>query len=211
MLRAMGNWIYDKDPYEALQWTRALDDFKVPSPAAAPPLPCPSTTLCCGCNATSAAGWPVQSACCCLAHATSEVCPAAGMVPPGATLPGAGRADGCTAVQARLSSGKDVFGPLIKQYLLNNPHKVGADRRSACSWQSGHGHKHSCRPAPRAAAALRELFAGGDGGGAGRGRRGAGGGGGAGHRGAAARQQFGGGGGGHGEDAPVEGQGRHDA
>jgi len=28
MLRAMGNWIYDKDPYEALQWTKALDDFK---------------------------------------------------------------------------------------------------------------------------------------------------------------------------------------
>lgn len=29
MLRAMGNWIYDKDPYEALQWTQALDHFKV--------------------------------------------------------------------------------------------------------------------------------------------------------------------------------------
>ena len=29
MLRAMGNWIYDKDPYEALQWTAALDSFKV--------------------------------------------------------------------------------------------------------------------------------------------------------------------------------------
>ena len=29
MLRAMGNWIYDKDPYEALQWTQALDNFKV--------------------------------------------------------------------------------------------------------------------------------------------------------------------------------------
>lgn len=29
MLRAMGNWIYDKDPYEALQWTQALDSFKV--------------------------------------------------------------------------------------------------------------------------------------------------------------------------------------
>ena len=29
MLRAMGNWIYDKDPYEALQWTQALEDFKV--------------------------------------------------------------------------------------------------------------------------------------------------------------------------------------
>jgi len=31
MLRAMGNWIYDKDPYEALQWTQALEDFKVHS------------------------------------------------------------------------------------------------------------------------------------------------------------------------------------
>lgn len=29
MLRAMGNWIYDKDPYEPLQWTAALDHFKV--------------------------------------------------------------------------------------------------------------------------------------------------------------------------------------
>ena len=29
MLRAMGNWIYDRDPYEALQWTQALDDFNV--------------------------------------------------------------------------------------------------------------------------------------------------------------------------------------
>lgn len=29
MLRAMGNWIYDKDPYEPLQWTAALDSFKV--------------------------------------------------------------------------------------------------------------------------------------------------------------------------------------
>ena len=29
MLRAMGNWIYDKDPYEALQWTEPLNAFKV--------------------------------------------------------------------------------------------------------------------------------------------------------------------------------------
>ena len=29
MLRAMGNWIYDKDPYEALQWTEPLTAFKV--------------------------------------------------------------------------------------------------------------------------------------------------------------------------------------
>jgi Zn-dependent M16 (insulinase) family peptidase len=53
MLRAMGNWIYDKDPYEALQWTQALDNFK-----------------------------------------------------------------------ARLSSGDDIFGPLITKFLLNNKHKV---------------------------------------------------------------------------------------
>ena len=54
MLRAMGNWIYDKDPYEALQWTRALDDFKVPCLLRhpAPPHPClipyPFTTFRCG-------------------------------------------------------------------------------------------------------------------------------------------------------------------
>lgn len=53
MLRAMGNWIYDKDPYEALQWTAALDQFKT-----------------------------------------------------------------------KLESGKDVFGPLIQKYLLDNNHKV---------------------------------------------------------------------------------------
>ena len=29
MLRAMGNWIYDKDPYEALHWTEPLNAFKV--------------------------------------------------------------------------------------------------------------------------------------------------------------------------------------
>lgn len=36
MLRAMGNWIYDKDPYEALQWTQALDNFKARGCSARP-------------------------------------------------------------------------------------------------------------------------------------------------------------------------------
>ncbi len=29
MLRAMASWIYDKDPFQPLQWTRDLEHFKV--------------------------------------------------------------------------------------------------------------------------------------------------------------------------------------
>ena len=30
MLRAMSSWIYDKDPFQPLQWTKDLEHFKVP-------------------------------------------------------------------------------------------------------------------------------------------------------------------------------------
>ncbi|KAK9810180.1 hypothetical protein WJX72_006221 [[Myrmecia] bisecta] len=53
MLRAMGAWIYDRDPFQPLQWTAPLEHFK-----------------------------------------------------------------------ARLASGEDVFGPLIRKYLLENTHRV---------------------------------------------------------------------------------------
>lgn len=29
MLRSMSSWIYDKDPFQPLQWTESLDHFKV--------------------------------------------------------------------------------------------------------------------------------------------------------------------------------------
>ena len=29
MLRSLSSWIYDKDPFQPLQWTDALDHFKV--------------------------------------------------------------------------------------------------------------------------------------------------------------------------------------
>lgn len=29
MLRAMASWIYDKDPFQPLQWTKDLEHFKV--------------------------------------------------------------------------------------------------------------------------------------------------------------------------------------
>lgn len=31
MLRAMSNWLYDRDPFRPLQWTEDLQRFKVPS------------------------------------------------------------------------------------------------------------------------------------------------------------------------------------
>ena len=31
MLRAMSSWIYDKDPFQPLQWTTDLEHFKVPT------------------------------------------------------------------------------------------------------------------------------------------------------------------------------------
>lgn len=53
MLRAMGSWIYDRDPLRPLEWVKDLETFK-----------------------------------------------------------------------GRLASGEDVFGPLIRKYLLDNPHRV---------------------------------------------------------------------------------------
>ncbi len=32
MLRSMSSWIYDKDPFQPLQWTEPLEHFKVTPP-----------------------------------------------------------------------------------------------------------------------------------------------------------------------------------
>lgn len=42
MLRSMSSWIYDKDPFQPLQWTEPLEHFKV-TPPPPPPLYCGST------------------------------------------------------------------------------------------------------------------------------------------------------------------------
>ncbi|CAL5227379.1 g10329 [Coccomyxa viridis] len=56
MLRAMSSWIYDKDPFQPLEWTKDLEHFK-----------------------------------------------------------------------GRLASGEDIFGPLIRKYLLENKHRVSVE------------------------------------------------------------------------------------
>ena len=35
--------------------------------------------------------------------------------------------DWCDALQARLASGEDIFGPLIQKYLLKNSHRIRVD------------------------------------------------------------------------------------
>jgi Zn-dependent M16 (insulinase) family peptidase len=106
MLRAMGNWIYDKDPYEALQWTQALDNFKVRCRSACICLPIFRVAVLCSFTTLIAWRSMLQDA----GHKAEH-------------LP--------LTVQARLSSGEDIFGPLINKFLLSNKHKVCLSERNA--------------------------------------------------------------------------------
>ena len=129
MLRAMGNWIYDKDPYEALQWTEPLNAFKArPSHTAehiclldesAAPAETSSSYLAASChclaNFTQLQRRRPQQQSRLASHKSDR------MIVNGVVLRSTLRTG---SAQARLAGGEDVFGPLIRRFLLQNTHKV---------------------------------------------------------------------------------------
>ena len=127
MLRAMGNWIYDKDPYEALQWTEPLNAFKVRQSTLQNAQGClvvwhPLHT----CSDSSVHQAAIACRLCsfrcrdrCGLDRAQQLTSM-----PSESVSSFGDAACMSCAQARMASGEDVFGPLIQRYLLKNTHKV---------------------------------------------------------------------------------------